>query len=96
MEDLDSLVGADGVLSRVTEFELDRPAKAGEGERITISVHEMLTGDHRGRFYAVPNLVIRESKEEYIGIGGSLEEALKNCLTKIKGIPIEDIIGMPE
>ena len=56
----------------------------------------MLTGDHRGRFYAVPNLVIRESKEEYIGIGGSLEEALKNCLTKIKGIPIEEIIGMPE
>ena len=75
---------------------MDRPAKTAEGERITISVHEMLTGDHRGRFYAVPNLVIRESKEEYIGIGGSLEEALKNCLTRIKGIPIEEIIGMPE
>jgi hypothetical protein len=96
MEDLDSLVGVNEALSQVTEFQLDRPGKTKDGERISISVHEILTGDHRGRFYAIPNLVVRESKEEYIGLGDSLEEALKNCLKKIKGISIEDIIGMPE
>lgn len=92
MENLDALLGADELLSQVTEFELHRPAKTGDRERIAISVHESLTGDHCGRFCAIPNLLIRESKEEYIGIGDSLEEALKHCLKKIKGIPIEEII----
>jgi hypothetical protein len=86
MEDFDSLIGVGEALSRVTEFELNRPGKTAEGERIAISVHEILTGDQRGRFYAIPNLVIRESKEEYIGMGASLEKALENCLKKIKGI----------
>ena len=69
MDDFDSLIGDDEFLQRVTEFQLNRISQTGEDGRITISMHELLTIDRKGKFVAIPKVVISESKEEYLGFG---------------------------
>jgi hypothetical protein len=75
----------EGGLARVTYY-----ASSREGEHFDIRVHEVLTGRNKGRFIAVPYLVVFGDFSFY-GEGTSGEEALEQCLNKIKGVPIEDI-----
>jgi hypothetical protein len=41
---------------------------------------------------AVPNLLIQEADKKYFGVGDSKILALKDCLKKIKDVPIGDIV----
>jgi hypothetical protein len=84
MNDFADLIG-EGGLARVIYYAISR-----EGEHFDIRVHEVLTGPNRGRFIAVPYLVVFGDFTFY-GEGTSCEEALEECLTKIKGVPIEEI-----
>ena len=84
MNDFMDLIG-EGGLARVTYYAISR-----ESDHFDIRVHEVLTGPNRGRFLAVPYLVVFGDQAFY-GEGQSGEEALEECLTKIKGVAIEDI-----
>ncbi|HDY68997.1 MAG TPA: hypothetical protein ENH85_14555 [Candidatus Scalindua sp.] len=88
MENIEQLLSQDYILLRVHQFELQR-----EEGRMFITVKEVLVGSIKGRFFAIPNFVIQEcSNPEYIGLGDSVEEALKDCLKRIKEVPLHQII----
>ncbi len=88
MENIEELLNQDDVLSRVHQFELER-----DEEKIFINVREPLGGSDKGTFIAVPTLIIQDcSNTEYVGLGDSVEEALKDCLKRIKGVPLLQII----
>ena len=92
MENIEELLSQGDILSRVHQFELQR-----EEGRMFITVKEILGGSIKGKFVAIPNFVIQEcSNSEYIGLGGSVEEALKDCLKRIKGVPLHQIIPEKE
>ena len=74
------------VLTKVTKYNLIRTDRM-----IHIDVHERLAGNLAGSYIAVPNLITIIAKSEYQGVGESEEEALNACLTKIKGVDIEEI-----
>ncbi len=56
-----------------------------------IDVHQSIQGQLAAKFVAVPNLVNIIAKPELQGIGDNEQEAIKDCLKKIKGLPIEEI-----
>ena len=88
MENTKEFLNQDDVLSRVHQFELER-----DEERIFINVREPLVNSDKDAFIAVPSLIIKECGNiEYVGLGNSVEEALKDCLKRIKGIPLGQII----
>ncbi len=88
MENTEEFLSQDDVLSRVHQFELER-----EEERIFINVREPLVNSDKGAFIAVPSLITYEcSNTDYVGLGNSVEEALKDCLKRIKGMPLRQII----
>jgi len=89
MENIEELLSQDDILLRVHQFELER-----EEGRMFITVNEVLGGSIKGRFFAIPNFVFIQEcvNSEYIGQGGSVEEALKDCLKRIKGVPLSQII----
>jgi hypothetical protein len=83
-------VGENELLTRVHKYELKRSA-----DKFRIDVHEVLAGTLEDRFFAIPNLLVREDRdvdEQYIGCGNTEEEALEDCLKKIKRAPIQEII----
>ena len=88
MENTEEFLNQDDVLSCVHQFELER-----EEERIFINIREPIGGSDKGAFIAVPSLITKEcSNTEYVGLGDSVEEALKDCLKRIKGMPLRQII----
>ncbi len=88
MENIKEFLNQDDVLSRVHQFELER-----EEERIFINVREPLVNSDKGAFIAVPSLITQEcGNTDYVGLGDSVEEALKDCLKRIKGMPLRQII----
>ena len=88
MENTKEFLNQDDVLSRVHQFELER-----DEERIFINVREPLVNSDKGAFIAVPSLITQEcSNTDYVGLGNSIEEALKDCLKRIKGMPLRQII----
>ncbi len=88
MENTKEFLSQDDVLSRVHQFELER-----DEERIFINVREPLVNSDKGAFIAVPSLITQEcSNTDYVGLGNSIEEALKDCLKRIKGMPLRQII----
>ncbi len=88
MENTEEFLNQDDVLSRVHQFELER-----DEERIFINVREPLVNSDKGAFIAVPSLITQEcSNTDYVGLGNSVEEALKDCLKRIKGMPLRQII----
>nr|WP_320193094.1 hypothetical protein [uncultured Desulfobacter sp.] len=74
------------ILTRVTRYNLIR-----NGRMIYIDVHKKIQGNLAGDYIAVPNLVniIAESKHQ--GAGCTEEEALSDCLKKIKGLNLENL-----
>ena len=97
MENTKEFLNQDDVLSRVHQFELER-----EEERIFINVREPLVNSDKGAFIAVPSLITQEcGNTDYVDLGNSVEEALKDCLKRIKvlgafcpgkGMPLSQII----
>ena len=77
------------ILARIYKFKMFRK----EGN-LFIDVYEALVGKRASKFVAVPNLIIQEADKKYFGFGNSKAEALKDCLKKIKGIPIHDIVHL--
>ncbi len=73
-------VNAGDVLCRVDTYELYR----SDGT-LTIKVQEVLT-ESVYKFRAIPCLQLVESPEQYQGTGGTGEEALNDCLVKIKHV----------
>ena len=92
MENTEELLNQDDVLSRVYQFELERD----EG-KIFINVREPLGGSDKGTFIAVPTLIIQDcSNTEYVGLGNSIEDALRDFLKRIKGVSFQQIIPEKE
>ena len=88
---IEELLNQDDVLSCVHQFELERE---GEEWGIFINIRETLVGPGKGNFIAVPKHIIQEcSNTEYVGLGNSVEEALRDCLRRIKGVPFQQIIS---
>ena len=78
------------LLTRVQKYELKRGA-----EKLRIDVHEVLAGTIDDQFFAIPNRLIREDREvdpQFIGCGRTQQEALEDCLKRIKDEPLEVII----
>ncbi len=75
------------ILTRVLKYNLIR-----DGRMLHIDIHECLHGKLADKFVAVPNLISIVAKQEYQGAGQSEEEAIKDCLQKIKNVPIENMM----
>jgi hypothetical protein len=77
------------LLTRVHKYELKR-----SNEKFRIDVHEVLAGTLEDRFFAIPSRLVREDRDvdpQYIGCGNTEEEALEDCLKKIKQVPVQEI-----
>lgn len=74
------------ILTRVTRYNLIR-----KGRMIYIDVHKKIQGHLAGDFIAVPNLVNIVATPGHQGAGNTEEEALSDCLKKIKGLNLEDL-----
>lgn len=74
------------ILTRVTRYNLIR-----NGRMIYIDVHKKIQGNLADDYIAVPNLVNIIAESGYQGAGGTEEEALSDCLKKIKGLDLEDL-----
>ena len=75
------------MLSKVHQYKLDRP----DGW-CYIAVHEVIASDAATvHFIAVPNLVVQQTKQEYFGTGETAEDALADCLKKIKSVDIRTL-----
>ena len=82
-----SIINEGEILARIHKFKMFRK----EGN-LFIDVYEALLGKPAHKFIAVPNLLIQEADKKYFGYGDSKAEALKDCLRKIKEVPIHSII----
>ena len=74
------------VLTRVRRYNLIRKERM-----IYIDVHETLAGRLADKFVAVPNLINLVARQEYQGAGASENEALEDCLAKIRDLEITDL-----
>ena len=88
MENTEEILNQDDVLSSVHQYELEI-----DNERVFINVREPIGGSTKGSFIAVPSLISKEcSNTDYVGLGDSVEEALNDCLKRIKGISLSQVI----
>jgi len=78
-------------LSKVTTYELNR-----EGGSLRIDLHEVVAGDVNINFFAVPNLIVKQGEREFIGIGATAEQALADCLARIKDVSVAKIVPSAE
>ena len=77
----------DEMLSKIHQYKLIRP----DGW-CNISVHEIIASEKaKIDFIAVPNLVVQDADKQYFGIGDSVENALSDCLSKIKQLNINPL-----
>ena len=74
------------IFTKVSKYNLIR-----EGRMVYIDVHKAIQGGLAADFVAVPNLVNIVARPEHQGIGKSEDEAVKDCLKKIKGMAVEEI-----
>ena len=74
------------VLTKASRYNLIRNARL-----VYIDVHEQLFGQLAGQFVAVPNLVNVVARQEYQGVGSTEQDALSDCLEKIKALQIEEL-----
>lgn len=89
MTNTEGLLNRDDVLSRIHQFELER-----DEDKIFINIREPIGGSGKGAFIAVPSLITQECRNtQYVGLGNSVEEALQDCLNRIKGIPFRQIMS---
>ncbi len=88
MECIEEFLNQDDVLSHVHQYELER-----DEERVFINVREPIGGSTKGSFIAVPSLISKECcNTDYVGLGDSAEEALNDCLKRIKGLSLSQVV----
>lgn len=86
----DALINEGETLSRVVRYEVGRK----EG-RILINLYEVLAGPSDARFIAMPFLTfVGQSKFDFYGHGLTEEEALRDCLSKIRDKAYEEVINV--
>ncbi|MFO7884833.1 MAG: hypothetical protein R6U68_08435 [Desulfobacteraceae bacterium] len=76
----------DDIFTRVSRYNLIR-----DGRMIYIDVHQAIQGNLAAAFVAVPNLVNIIAKPEHQGTGKNENDAVEDCLKKIKNMEIETI-----
>ena len=77
----------DEMFSKIHQYKLDRP----EGW-FYISVHEVVASvNAKIQFIAVPNLAVQQADNQYFGTGDSIDNALADCLGKIKQLSINNL-----
>jgi hypothetical protein len=84
------LINENELLTKVQKYELKRGT-----EKFRIDVHEVLAGSIDDKFFAIPNPLFREDREvepQFTGCGNTEQEALEDCLKRIKDEPLEVII----
>ena len=81
------IISEDEILAGIHKYKLFRK----EGN-LFIDVYESLIGKPAHKFVAVPNLLFQESDKEYFGFGDTKADAIKDCLRKVKDVPIETIV----
>lgn len=82
-----AIINDDEIFAGIHKFKLFRK----EGN-LFVDVYESLIGEPAHKFVAVPNLLVQESDKEYFGFGDTKADAIKDCLKKVKDIPIDTII----
>jgi hypothetical protein len=82
-----SVINEEEIFARIHKYKIFR----NEGN-LFIDVYEVILGKPAHKFMAVPNLLIQEANKKYFGVGDSKIEALKDCLRKIKDVPITEIV----
>jgi hypothetical protein len=83
-------IGEKELLVRVRKYKLYR-----ERGRLVIDIHEVMAGESPHRFTAIPRVSVPRGGEEYFGVGDTELAALKDCLRRIKNVPIEVIAPPP-
>ena len=77
------------MLSKVHQYKLDRP----DGW-CYISVHEVIASERaKISFIATPNIAVQQAENQYFGTGENIEDALTDCLNKIKSVEIKTLSG---
>ena len=74
------------ILTRVSRYNLIR-----NGRMIYIDVHKTIQGNLADDYIAVPNLVNIVAMPEHQGSGKNEDQALQDCLKRIKGLNLEDL-----
>ena len=82
-----SIINDGEIFAGIHKFKMFR-----EEGNLFIDVYEALIGKSAYKFIAVPNLIIQEADKKYFGFGDSKAEALRDCLKKIKDVPIHVIV----
>lgn len=81
------------LLLKTTDFKLVR----SKDDVVTIRLYETIAGEKSARFIAGPSLPMetRRPKEEYHGHGTTPEEALQDCIIKLKGVDRDSMFANP-
>jgi hypothetical protein len=82
-----AIINDDEIFAGIHKYKLFRK----EGN-LFIDVYESLIGKPAHKFVAVPNLMLQESDKEYFGFGDTKADAIRDCLKKVKDVPIETIV----
>jgi hypothetical protein len=82
----EQLINTGDCFTQVSLYQLLR-----DDGRVFIFVHKILAGAGKGSFMAHPTHLVGRHKDEYVGIGKSRVEALRDCLARIKGVPTKDM-----
>jgi hypothetical protein len=81
------------LLLKTTDFKLVRTKE----DVITIRLYEVVAGGGNAKFIAGPAVPTetRLAKEEYHGHGSTPEEALQNCIAKLKDVDRDSMFAKP-
>jgi hypothetical protein len=82
----EELINTGDCFTQVSLYQLLR-----EDGRLFIFVHKIIAGAAKGSFMAHPTHLVGRHKDEYVGTGKSRDEALRDCLTRIKGVTTKDM-----
>jgi hypothetical protein len=86
MDTFDQLINTGDCFTQVSLYQLLR-----EDGPVFIFVHKIVAGAGKGSFMAHPTHLVGRHKDEYVGTGRSRDEALTDCLIRIKGVPTKDM-----
>ena len=81
------------LLLKVTDFKLMRTQE----DVITIRLYEVMAGRESYKFIAGPadSMETRFPKEKFYGQGATQEEALQDCINKIKDVDRDSLFKVP-
>jgi hypothetical protein len=86
-ESIVAIINEDEIFAGIHKFKLFRK----EGN-LFVDVYESIIGNPAHKFVAVPNLIMQESDKKYFGFGDTKADAIRDCLRKVKDVPIETIV----